>query len=94
MLASATAGARMVFGYASSTAVGVREEAHDISNNNEAEMYAAVLGLQPGLEFWSELYPDPPKAITIASDSQHTRSRLASSVLPHFTARSQPGTPA
>jgi hypothetical protein len=49
----------MVFGYASSTAVGVREEAHDISNNNEAEMYAAVLGLQPGLEFWSELYPDP-----------------------------------
>ena len=57
-------------------------------------MYASVLGLQRGLEFWSELYPDPAQGITIATDSQHTRSRLASSALPHFTARSQPGTPA
>jgi hypothetical protein len=84
----------MVFGYASSTAVGVRGEAHDISNNNEAKMYAAVLGLQRGLEFSSELYPDPAQGISIVTDPQHTRSRLASSVLPHFTARSQPGTPA
>ena len=35
----------------------------DISNNNEAEMYAAVLGLQRGLEFWSELYPDTLTAL-------------------------------
>ena len=57
-----------------------------LHNNNEAEMYASVLGLEVGLAFWAEHYTVAPNGITISTDSQHTRSRLSKNKLPHRTA--------
>lgn len=56
----------------------------EVQNNNEAEMAAAVLGLKHGLVFWREHYKENPAGITIASDSNHTRVRLAGLTMPVY----------
>jgi ribonuclease HI len=62
----------------------------EVSNNNEAEMQAVVLGLEFGLKFWAEHYLQPPRGITIATDSQHARTRFSKAELPFLASSGRP----
>jgi hypothetical protein len=53
-------------------------------------MQAIVLGLEYGLKFWAENYKEPPRGITIATDSNHARTRFSSSKLPVVTHSGRP----
>ena len=61
-----------------------------VANNNEAEMQAIVLGLEYGLKFWAEHYEEPPRGITIATDSNHARTRFSKDALPLITGSGRP----